>query len=156
MREQKSPAFRLLLGTVISIAGCSDHTKFEGASVTVGNPGHTVELQLGDCRVYKVERGWLGTVRQTRVVSTDFYLGYTVCTRQSLVKEGDYAIATLCRQAVGAGGGCASSGTYRSRDGAKWEKEVDGSKWVPLDEGDASEASDSVKTAPKPPATPET
>jgi hypothetical protein len=132
----------LLLAFSFAAVGCKDHTKLEGTPVELNVDGRTITLQMGDCRVYKVERNWFGSVRnQTRVLSADFYLGFTVCTRQSLRKDGDYAIATLCRQAVGAGGGCASSGTYRSRDGDKWEKAIE-DKWVPVDSVDVPPASD--------------
>jgi hypothetical protein len=59
-----------------------------------------------------------------------------VCTRQSLRKEGDYAIASLCRKAIGAGGGCASSGTYRTRDGDKWEKDIGDGQWAAVEAAD--------------------
>jgi hypothetical protein len=141
----------LLLMFSFEAVGCKDHTKLEGAPVELHVDGRTITLQTGDCRVYKVERNWFGAIRnQTRVLSSDFYLGFTVCTRQSLRVEGDYAIATLCRQAVGAGGGCASSGTYRSRDGEKWEKAI-GDTWVPVDAvgvPPASEASPPAKAVP--------
>jgi hypothetical protein len=161
MGQRKRAAFRLsLLCFLAAAAGCSDDTKLEGAPVTLDAGGRSVELQLGDCRVYKVEHGWFGAVHKTRVLSTDFYLGFTVCTRQSLSKQGDYAIASLCRQAVGAGGGCASSGTYRSRNGDRWEKQVGDARWAPVDAGDAPQtaapATDSAgKAAPKQPAKPD-
>ena len=142
----KRPLLRrlVLLLACIALIGCRDDTRLEGEPVRLDVGGHTVTLQLGDCRVYKVERRFLRGTRKTRVLSMDFYLGFTVCTRQSLRKEGDYAIASLCRQAIGAGGGCASSGTYRTRDGAKWEKEVGDGQWA------AVEATDPPRDAPSP------
>jgi hypothetical protein len=112
-----------------AVAGCKDDTKLEGAPVTLNVGTSVVELQLGDCNVYKVTHGWFGALGKTRVLSPDFYLGFTVCTRQSLRKQGEYAIATLCRQAIGAGGGCASSGTYRTRDGDAWERQAGDGRW---------------------------
>jgi len=126
----------VLLLVCTAAVGCKDDTRLEGEPVKLTVDGRTVTLQLGDCRVYRVERNWLGTTRKTRVLSTEFYLGFTACTRQTLRKEGDYAIASLCRQAIGAGGGCASSGTYRTRDGAKWEKEVGEGKWAAVEVAD--------------------
>lgn len=123
----------LLLFVCMAAAGCKDDTRLEGTPVELSVDGRTVTLQMGDCRIYKVERNWLGTTHKTRVLSTDFYLGFTACTRQSLSKEGNYAIASLCRQAIGAGGGCASSGTYRTRDGDKWEKQIGEGKWAPVE-----------------------
>ena len=121
------------LGSLAALAGCKDDTKLEGDLVTLKVGAATVELQLGDCNVYKVTHGWFGSIEKTRVLSPDFYLGFTVCTRQSLRKDGDYAIAALCRQAVGAGGGCASSGTYRSRDGETWERQADDGRWTQVE-----------------------
>jgi hypothetical protein len=139
----------LLLVFSCGAVGCRDHTPLEGTPVELRVDGRAITLQMGDCRVYKVERNWFGSIRnQTRVLSGDFYLGFTVCTRQSLRKDGDYAIATLCRQAVGAGGGCASSGTYRSRDGEKWEKAIE-DQWVPVDVPPAGDAAPPAKAVPE-------
>jgi hypothetical protein len=129
----RSVARALLLCACIIATGCKDDTQLEGAPVELSVGGRTVTLQMGDCRIYRVERNWLGRTHKTRVLSTDFYLGFTACTRQSLRKEGDYAIASLCRQAIGAGGGCASSGTYRTRDGEQWEKQIGKDKWAPVE-----------------------
>lgn len=123
-----------LLVASVALAGCRDHTALEGDPVKLDVAGRTVALQLGDCRVYRVERNFFGSVRKTRVLSSEFYPFFTLCTRQSLIRSGEYAIASLCRQAVGAGGGCASSGTYRTKDGETWEKETRDGRWVPLDE----------------------
>jgi hypothetical protein len=136
-----------LLLACATLAGCTDDTKLEGTPVDLSVDGRTVTLQLGDCRVYKIERRWFRAPRKTKVLTTDFYLGFTVCTRQSLRKDGDYAIASLCRQAIGAGGGCASSGTYRSRDGEKWEKESNDGTWVPVESADVPPPGDAAPNA---------
>jgi hypothetical protein len=128
----------VLLMLPMTIMGCKDDTKLEGAPVELAVAGHPVILQMGNCQIYKVERSLLRGERKTRVLTTDFYLGFTVCTRQSLSKDGDYAIASLCRQAIGAGGGCATGATYRTRDGDHWEKDVGDGKWKPVDEPDAA------------------
>jgi hypothetical protein len=138
-----------LLLVCVAIIGCKDDTRLEGEPVKLTSGGRTVQLQLGDCRVYRVERNWLGSTSKTRVLSTDFYLGFTACTHQSLSKQGDYAVASLCRQAIGAGGGCASSGTYRTRDGEKWEKDAGDGKWVPVEEPRAAPTTDAAANAAK-------
>jgi hypothetical protein len=135
---------------VVALAGCRDDTPLEGDPVKLDVAGRAVTLQLGDCRVYRVERNFFGSVRKTRVLSSEFYPFFTVCTRQSLVRSGDYAIASLCRQAIGAGGGCASSGTYRTKDGEKWEKESRDGSWVALDEPPAEGPPASTPQAPPP------
>jgi hypothetical protein len=120
----------LLACAIAASTGCADDTALEGTPVELSVGGQTVALQMGDCRVYKVTRNFFGSVRKTRVLSGDFYLGFTACTRQSLSKSGDYAIASLCRQAIGAGGGCAVSGTFRSKDGDNWEKSEGNGRWI--------------------------
>ncbi|MGH8173672.1 MAG: hypothetical protein ACREPX_11025 [Rhodanobacteraceae bacterium] len=131
--------FLIPLFACLVAIGCKDDTPLEGEPVQLNAGGHTVTLQLGNCRVYKVERRLFST-RKTRVLSTEFYLGFTACSRQSLIREGDYAIASLCKQAIGAGGGCASGGVYRTRDGEKWEKENHDGQWVPVDEPPSADA----------------
>jgi len=132
------PVARIASSTLLAFAcvtaiGCKDDTKLEGTRVELTVDGRKLTLQMGDCRIYKVERNWLGRTHKTRVLSTDFYLGFTACSHQSLSKEGEYAIASLCRQAIGAGGGCASSGTYRTRDGEQWEKQIGEDNWAPVE-----------------------
>ena len=139
-------AFILLL-SMASVA-CKDDTKLEGAPVELTVADHEVTLQMGNCQIYKVEQSLLHGQRKTRVLTTDFYLGFSVCTHQSLTREGDYAIASLCRQAIGAGGGCATGATYRTRDGDHWEKDIGGGKWKSVDEPDAAPAAE-AKTPPK-------
>jgi hypothetical protein len=141
-------ALCITLVAAVALAGCRDDTKLEGDPVKLEVAGRTVTLQLGDCRVYRVERNFFGSIRKTRVLSSEFYPFFTVCTRQSLVRSGDYAIASLCRQAIGAGGGCASSGIYRTKDGEKWEKESRDGRWVPLDEPPAEDPPAAAPQAP--------
>ena len=136
-----------LLLAAAALAGCRDDTALEGEPLKLDVAGRTVTLQLGDCRVYRVERNFFGSIRKTRVLSSEFYPFFTLCTRQSLIRSGDYAIASLCRQAVGAGGGCASSGTYRTKDGEKWEKESRDGRWIPVD----APPDDAPATAPPAP-----
>ena len=137
-----------LLLAAAALAGCRDDTALEGEPVKLDVAGRTVTLQLGDCRVYRVERNFFGSIRKTRVLSSEFYPFFTLCTRQSLIRSGDYAIASLCRQAVGAGGGCASSGTYRTKDGEKWEKVSRDARWIPVDEPPPDDAPATAPPAP--------
>lgn len=44
----------------------------------------------------------------------------TGCTTTDYWVEGEWLIVKTCAQAIGAGGGCARAGTFRSRDGKKW------------------------------------
>ena len=61
----------LLLLACAALSACKDDTKLEGPPVELTVDGRPVTLQLGDCRVYKVERRFLRGTRKTRVLSTD-------------------------------------------------------------------------------------
>lgn len=79
--------------------------------------GQPVHLVAHDCAVYRADadgRGW------TRVLAPDPYPFFTSCERQWLDADGEAVLATLGRRALGAGGCCATGGTYRSVDGRHW------------------------------------
>ncbi|MGJ7543650.1 hypothetical protein [Variovorax sp. LT1R16] len=84
--------------------------------------GESMFLLVHDCEVYRVERREGGGVQWTSVLAPDFYPFWTVCERQSLAIKPDLLTVTLGRRAVGAGGCCASGGTYSSVDGRNWKK----------------------------------
>ena len=84
--------------------------------------GQPTFLLLHDCEVYSVQERDKGAVRWESVLAPDFYPIWTACQRQWLdVKNGELTV-TLGRMAFGAGGCCATGGTYRSRDGRNWKK----------------------------------
>lgn len=85
--------------------------------------GEKVFLLLHDCEVFRVDRGASGKIEWTSVVAPEFYPFFTGCVRQALSFDAGVLTATLGRQAFGAGGCCASGGTYRSVDGRNWKKE---------------------------------
>jgi len=87
--------------------------------------GKPVHLAVRDCKVYRAvpkepkepgENGW------QMVLEPDLYPFFTYCERQSLQADNGVVIVTLGRIAFGAGGCCATGGTYRSRDGELWKK----------------------------------
>ena len=84
--------------------------------------GESQFLLVHDCEVFRVERGDLGRVKWTSVLAPDFYPSWTSCERQSLSFKAGAVTVTLGRQAFGAGGCCATGGTYRSVDGRIWKK----------------------------------
>jgi hypothetical protein len=84
--------------------------------------GESMFLLVHDCEVYRVDRREGGGVQWTSVLSPEFYPFWTVCQRQSLTIQPKLLTVTLGRQAVGAGGCCASGGTYTSVDGRNWKK----------------------------------
>lgn len=87
--------------------------------------GEPVFLLLHDCEVYRVETGDKGEVRWQSVLAPDFYPMWTACQRQSMSFEKGALTVTLGRMAFGAGGCCATGGTYRSTDGRNWKKIAD-------------------------------
>ena len=84
--------------------------------------GEPVFLLLHDCEVYRVERSEGGGVRWDSVLAPEFYPFWTACQRQSMTFDAGALTVTLGRMAVGAGGCCATGGTYRSVDGRTWKK----------------------------------
>lgn len=87
--------------------------------------GKPVHLAVHDCKVYRAipkaskepgENGW------QMVLEPDLYPFFTYCERQSLQADNGVVTVTLGRIAFGAGGCCATGGTYRSRDGELWKK----------------------------------
>lgn len=81
-----------------------------------------VELLVKDCKVFQVARGPEQAVALTEVLAPPPYPFFTDCQRQSLRHEDGAVIAVLGRMALGAGGCCATGGTWRTRDGQAWEK----------------------------------
>lgn len=85
--------------------------------------GEPAFLLVHDCEVYRVDQSENGGVQWTSVLAPDFYPMWTACQRESMSFEGGVLTVTLGRMALGAGGCCATGGTYRSRDGRVWKKE---------------------------------
>ncbi len=131
-----APFFRLLgLLLALSLAGCerpSDPMMSKEAIATrQALPEHVFQGELGgepvflllhDCEVYRVESPGLGEIRWESVLAPDFYPMWTACQRQSMSFEAGALTVTLGRMAFGAGGCCATGGTYRTVDGRNWKK----------------------------------
>jgi len=84
--------------------------------------GQPVHLVVHDCEVFRVQAAAGGGLAWERVLAPEPYPFFTRCERQSLAADGGGVTATLGRMALGAGGCCASGGTYRSDDGLAWTK----------------------------------
>lgn len=84
--------------------------------------GEPVFLLIHDCEVYRVEHLAKGAVHWESVLAPDFYPMWTSCQRQSMSFEAGALTVTLGRMAFGAGGCCATGGTYRSVDGRNWKR----------------------------------
>lgn len=84
--------------------------------------GVSMHLLVHDCEVFHVEARVGGEVQWTSVLKPEPYPFWTSCERQSLSFDGNAVTARLGRQALGAGGCCATGGTYRTVDGRTWKK----------------------------------
>ena len=84
--------------------------------------GTRMALLVHDCEVYRVERLANGGVQWHPVLAPEPYPFWTACQRQSIALEDGKLTVTLGRMAFGAGGCCATGGTYRLADGRTWKK----------------------------------
>jgi hypothetical protein len=93
--------------------------------------GKPVHLAVHDCKVYRAiskEAKESGEPKEASegnwqmVLEPELYPFFTYCERQSLQADNGVVTVTLGRIAFGAGGCCATGGTYRTRDGELWKK----------------------------------
>ena len=84
--------------------------------------GQPVYLLLHDCEVFSVQPLPKGEVRWESVLAPEPYPFFTACERQRMRRDSGRLTVTLGRRAFGAGGCCATGGTYRSADGRRWKK----------------------------------
>lgn len=124
------------IGCALLLCGCSPApapTPLSEAAIAVRDAapedvfrgslgGAEVQLLVRDCKVFRIEPGAGQEVTLTRQLAPEPYPFFSVCERQSLRYEDGAVIAVLGRMAVGAGGCCATGGTWRTRDGRTWEK----------------------------------
>lgn len=92
--------------------------------------GVDIDLMVADCKLYRVVRQTFAKPHYDLVLEPDFFPLPTNCVRQVLAIEGDYITARLDRMRPESDSCCATSGTYRSRDGTSWERRVEGDQWV--------------------------
>lgn len=84
------------------------------------------------CKVYLLDMSG-DKIERTRVLRTGFNLWFTPCMGQKIWAENGFVMVDLENRAIGAGGGNTSGGSYRSKDGVKWEKQA-GNGWYPVEE----------------------
>lgn len=121
-------ATTLLLGVLL--AGCQGDESPSGSEdkathFRANMGGRPVHLALDHCEVFFVTPDG----RRERVLTTDFYPMFSVCQRQEASLNDGYILVQLGRQALGAGGCCATGGVWRSRDGTTWERRQS-DRWV--------------------------
>lgn len=103
----------------------ADSPEQKGRTVDFVLHGRPVRLLLNDCEVFHVPPNG----EPKRVVTTDFYPMFSACQREEISADADHITVSLGRQAFGAGGCCATSGTWRSADGEHWERRLKG-RWL--------------------------
>ena len=84
--------------------------------------GQFAHLLLHDCEVFSVQALPGGEVQWESVLAPEPYPFPTACERQSMKFDSGSLTVTLGRRAFGAGGCCATGGTYSSADGRRWKK----------------------------------
>lgn len=88
--------------------------------------GQAIHLVLTGCEAFLVNAGG----KRERMLTTDFYPMFSMCSRQTAEVAEGYVRVELGRTAFGAGGCCATGGVWRSRDGRAWERRREG-RWEP-------------------------
>lgn len=116
-----------------------DQRRFPAVTRVAPDSAHDAPLIFGvhDCTLYKAVTEHQDIVAWRVVLRSDWGGSYpkfmTSCTRGEVAYDGGFVHAYLCAQAIGAGGGCAGGGNYRSRDGEHhWEIARQGGHWQPL------------------------
>jgi hypothetical protein len=102
--------------------------------------GARIDLIVQDCKVYLTAHSTEKFRGRVRVLEPEPYPWLTFCERQEISTDQRYITVTLGRIAFGAGGCCATGGTYRSRDGRTWEKRVGVDQWRPVEQDGAGKA----------------
>ena len=113
------------LGATQIIAAATPELRFHGA---LGN--EVVDIVVDGCKVFlrtaASQAASAASGKETPacepVLEPDFYPFFTACQRESLQVSKGLVTVTLGRMAMGAGGCCATGGTYPSRDGRVWKK----------------------------------
>ena len=94
--------------------------------------GRPLALMVRECAVYNLADAPHGDAGdRDAVLEPEFYPWPTVCTREAIAGDAAWVTARLGRTGFGAGGCCATGGTYRTRDGRTWEREGRDGRWVP-------------------------
>lgn len=148
-RLQRWLAALAVTGALAASAGCghkpyavsdADVARFGPNLITVHLTGKPDPLILGaaGCKLYRARIAREDIVGWDVTLAADWGGTYpafmTACTRESLSWDGKYVRVSFCAQAIGAGGGCANGGDYRSRTGARpwWIRGPDRNEWIPL------------------------
>lgn len=122
----------LFLCVTLGLSACDDPPDETEAAIRSAPPERTFKGVLGgkplhlvvhDCKLYAVRAEGRRKIGWTKLLEPDPYPFFTFCERQKLWEEKGTVRVTVGRVAFGAGGCCASGGTWRSSDGLDWTKE---------------------------------
>ena len=91
--------------------------------------GHQLAMMVDDCAVTDLATAPDENGRRPVILKPDFYPWPTVCTRESFDADTAWLTVHLGRTGLGAGGYCATGGTYRTRDGLVWERRGVNGRW---------------------------
>ena len=119
------PVSERLSALELALAAATPELRFHGA---LGN--EVVDIVVDGCKVFlrtaASQAASAASGKETPawepVLEPDFYPFFTACQRESLQGSKGLVTVTLGRMAMGAGGCCATGGTYPSRDGRVWKK----------------------------------
>jgi hypothetical protein len=141
------PMKRTLIGLGLTLAACgpSEEERARSAADSIvaiadsagrvvgrGVDSDAFALMVHECKVYNLADAPNARGRRPVILEPDFYPFPTGCSRQSIESDSAWVTIVLGRMAFGAGGCCATGGTYRTRDGRTFEREGAGGKWVPV------------------------
>jgi hypothetical protein len=131
-----------------AIAGCAPRPPYElsdrdkqrfvdVARVERGAGNAPMIFGLSDCTVYKAVTKDQQIVDWRVILRSDWgqqsYPKFmTACVDEHLKYSAPYVLVDMCARAIGAGGGCNGGGTYRSRDGERWQIQGNSLRWYPL------------------------
>jgi hypothetical protein len=122
----------ILSCSALALCACDDAPDETEAAIRSAPPerayqgvraGKPVHLVLHDCKLYAVSVESRRKIGWTKLLEPDPYPFFTYCERQKLWEDEGALRVTLGRIAFGAGGCCATGGTWRSSDGREWTKE---------------------------------
>lgn len=119
------PVTEPLSALELALAAAAPELRFHGALgdevVDIVVDGCKVFLRTAASQAASAAPGEAASAWE-QVLEPDFYPFFTACQRESLQVSQGVVTVTLGRMAMGAGGCCATGGTYQSRDGRIWKK----------------------------------
>jgi hypothetical protein len=106
--------------------------------------GSPVAIMVRDFKVYNLDDKPRSDGVRPVILRPDFYPWPTTCGRESIEGDSAFVRLTIGRWGLGAGACCSTGGTYRSRDGRVWERQLTSSKWVPVVDDSVATSGDSA------------